>query len=137
MSASLKVEGFDEMDDNLSDLLRMGDRDALVEIGSDALASVADVARGLVRRRTGRLGSSIAVGTQLSPAQAAQSQPDPGTVEIYVGPGPLPQAITEEFGTYRESPHPFMRPAWDGQASEVVARIRAAAGDRLRRFVKG
>jgi hypothetical protein len=58
-------------------------------------------------------------------------------VEIYVGPGSMAQAITEEFGTVREAAHPYMRPAWDMRLGEVIARLRVGAGRRLKRIVKG
>jgi len=137
MSSAFKAEGFDETDRALADLSRMADSDVLIDIGEDALQPIADAARGMVRQRTGRLARSIGVGTQLSPRQAALFKPDPGTIEVYVGAGSLPQAITEEFGTYREAAHPFMRPAWDSRLAEAVTRLRAAAGERLRRIVRG
>ena len=43
-----------------------------------------------------------------------------------MGPGRQPQAIQEEFGNRRQSPRPFMRPAWEagkGQALESVKTI--------------
>jgi|UPI00083722D4 hypothetical protein len=133
----MRVEGFGDADRNLAALERLADADDLRALGMDALEPVADAARGMVRQRTGRLMRSIGVGTQLSPAQAARVSPDPGTVEIYVGPGSMAQAITEEFGTVREAAHPYMRPAWDMRLGEVIARLRVGAGRRLKRIVKG
>lgn len=137
MKAGLRVEGFDDADKRLARLNDIGDASALKEVGIDALQPVADAARSLVRRRTGTLGNSIHAGDRLNPAQAALSHPEPGTVEIYVGPGPMPQAITEEFGTVHESPHPYMRPAWDSQLSAVQARLKDSLGKRLDRIAKG
>ena len=135
--AGLRLEGDDDVDDNLKALLKITDPDTLRRLGIDALEPVADGARGLVRQRTGRLLRSISVGDKLSPAQAASNQPEAGTVEIYVGPGPLTEAITEEFGTVHEQGHPFMRPAWDGNQGEVMRRLTAAAGDHLLDLTKG
>lgn len=135
--AGLRLEGADDVDANLKALLDFGDPDALRQIGVDALEPVADAARGLVRQRTGWLARSIVAGDHLSPAQAASSQPEAGTVEVYVGPGPLTEAITEEFGTVHEQGHPYMRPAWDGNIGEVRQRLARATGDRLQRLTKG
>lgn len=137
MKAGLSVEGFDEADRTLVRLGGMRDAEALKEIGIDALEPVADAARALVRRRTGTLANSIHAGDRLSPAQSALNHPETGTVEIYAGPGPLPQAITEEFGTVHESGHPFMRPAWDSRVSDVQSRLKDGLGKRLDRIVKG
>ena len=133
----MKIEGFDEADANLEALGAMGEAEAMVALGLDALQPVAETARSLVRRRTGRLGQSIGVGTQLSPRQAALSAPERGTVEIYVGPGSMPQAITEEFGTVNEVGHPYLRPAWDTRLADVLARLRQGAATRLQRIAKG
>jgi len=136
MKTGFRVEGFDETDRNLKKLGLMADAGQLRDLGVDALEPVADTARGLVRSRTGRLRNSIGVGDKLSPRQSMLSKPEPGTVEIYVGPGALVQAITEEFGTVHEQGHPFLRPAWDGRLGEVIARLRKGAGEMLRRNTK-
>ncbi len=133
----MKIEGFEEADANLEALAALSDAEALVALGIDALQPVADTARGIVRRRTGRLAQSIGVGTRLSPRQAALSAPERGTVEIYVGPGSMPQAITEEFGTVNEAGHPYLRPAWDTRLADVLARLRQGAATRLQRITKG
>lgn len=137
MKAGLRIEGFDEADQKLARLDDMRDADALKDIGIDALEPVADTARALVRRRTGSLANSIHAGDRLGPRQSALSHPEPGTVEVYAGPGPLPQAITEEFGTIHEGAHPYMRPAWDSRVSDVQSRLKEGLGNRLDRIVKG
>jgi hypothetical protein len=137
VKAGLRIEGFDDVDRRLVRLDSMTDVEALKDIGIDALEPVADTARALVRRRTGRLANSIHAGDQLSPAQSALHYPEPGTVEVYAGPGPLPQAITEEFGTVHEGAHPYMRPAWDSRVSDVQDRLQNGLGKRLDRIVKG
>ena len=135
--ASFRLEGDVALVDNLKSLHGITDPQVLRRIGIDGLEPIADAARGLVRQRTGRLANSIGTGDQLSPAQAASSQPEPGTVELYVGPGALVEAITEEFGTVHEQGHPFMRPAWDGNVGEVIRRVGAATGIELNRLTKG
>ncbi|UYY60108.1 hypothetical protein [Sphingomonas sp. S2-65] len=137
MKTGIRLEGADEMDASLERLHGMTDEDALRALGFEALEPVADAARGLVRKRTGVLAASIGVGDHLSPAQAAQNTPEPGTVEVYVGPGSMTRAITEEFGTVREVGHPYMRPAWMGQLGEVQQRLRTGAARLLRSLTKG
>jgi CheY-like chemotaxis protein len=45
-------------------------------------------------------------------------------VELYVGPGQHPQAITQEFGTSFHPPQPFMRPAWDQTQRPMIEDIK-------------
>jgi HK97 gp10 family phage protein len=44
-------------------------------------------------------------------------------VEVFVGAGPLPQAHLQEFGTHKEPPQPFLRPAVDSKIQEVAERF--------------
>ncbi len=137
MPAKMRIEGFDEMDRNLAKVGTMPRGERLKEIGIKALQPVADTARGLVRQRSGQLARSIRVGDTLNPAQAAVAKPEPDTIELYVGAGALPQAITEEFGTVHEEGHPFMRPSWDSNVGEVIARLQQGASAALRDTIKG
>src|SRR3546814_13925652 len=76
--------------------------------------SIAKMARAIAPVDEGNLRESIDVSTRLARSQAG----DKGAlapVEMYVGPGQHPQAITQEFGTIKEAAQPFMRPAWDAQ----------------------
>ena len=133
MKPGLQVEGLKEFDGQIEGLTTVRDPNVMLQAGMDALQPVAERARGLARRRTGQLAGSITTGDQLSPAQAAMSPAPPGTVQVYVGPGPLPQAITEEFGTLDQEPHAFMRPAWDAEERNIIQRVAQALGQKLRR----
>lgn len=135
MKFGIRVDGFEEVDENLILLHHLADHDELVVLGTEALEPVAQTARSIVRTRTGRLQRSITVGDRLSPAQAAVNQPEPGTIEIYVGPGPMTRAITEEFGTVHETGHPYMRPAWDSRVATVLQRLRDGSTALLRRLM--
>src|SRR3546814_5274143 len=71
---------------------------------------IAKMARAIAPVDEGNLRESIDVSTRLARSQAG----DKGAlapVEMYVGPGQHPQAITQEFGTFKEAAQPFMRPA--------------------------
>ena len=65
---------------------------------------------------------SVTVGTELSPAQVASNEPI-AEIEVYAGPGPLPQAIQEEFGNYRQGPRPFIRPAFDAHVNGAMRNV--------------
>jgi len=137
MKTGLRIEGFDEADRNLKKLAEIADEKELRALGREALRPVSEMAKELVRRRTGTLAKSIRVGSRLSARQAALAPPQRGTVEVYVGPAPLPQAITEEFGTVNEIGHPYLRPAWDARLRDVLENLRDGAAARLTRITKG
>jgi hypothetical protein len=63
------------------------------------------------------------VGTKLSRSQKAATEHE-SFVEVYAGPGPLVQAIQEEFGNDHEAPHPMLRPAWDETKEQVLQNVR-------------
>ncbi|WP_267348134.1 HK97-gp10 family putative phage morphogenesis protein [Sphingomonas sp. GM_Shp_2] len=94
---------------------------------------IADDMRDKAPRRSGQLANSVAVSTRLSPHQATVNEPI-AQFEVYVGPGPLPQAIQEEFGNDHQPAEPFIRPAYDagvdralrGIAEDGIAAILAA-----------
>src|SRR3546814_5895169 len=68
---------------------------------------IAKMARAIAPVDEGNLRESIDVSTRLARSQAG----DKGAlapVEMYVGPGQHPQAITQEFGTFKEAAQPFM-----------------------------
>lgn len=96
---------------------------------------LARVARSLAPVDQGDLRESIDASTNLASSQRG----DKGAVaplELYVGPGQHPQAITQEFGTYKEPPQPFMRPAWDSMRYHVLDLIGAALGIEIDKAAK-
>lgn len=75
----------------------------------------------------GDLQESIDVSTNLAPSQRG----DKGAlapVEMYVGPGQHPQAITKEFGTFKEPAQPYARPAWEEEQRGVLDRTGTLLG---------
>src|SRR3546814_3512519 len=93
------------------------------------------MARAIAPVDEGNLRESIDVSTRLARSQAG----DKGAlapVEMYVGPGQHPQAITQEFGTFKEAAQPFMRPAWDAQRVHALDIIGTALGIELDKAAK-
>ena len=74
------------------------------------------------------MANSVTVGTELSPNQAALAERF-AEIEVYAGPGPLPEAIQEEFGNFHEEPHPFIRPAFDTNVRQAMIDIADDAAD--------
>lgn len=132
MSATSKWDGVAELGKALEDLTKATGRNVARRALTTALEPVAETARELVREDTGTLKESIKVGTKLGRNARRNHQRRAGAVHVFVGPGPLMQAGTEEFGTSDQAPHPFMRPA----VEEHRDAIPQAVADELGKEVK-
>ncbi len=149
MSATLKLEGFRELEQELAKLgshttRRASARRALRK----AAQPMADIAQSMAPRRRGHLADNIIVRTRASGPDAARQafgqvlqaggtrqeataalrdvrRESSSLVTMYVGPGRHPQAITQEFGTWFHPPQPFLRPAWDQDQRAMLDRLKA------------
>lgn len=131
IKTTVKVTGFKEMEKALFQLKNTTARSVVRRAANHALEPVKQAAILKADRRTGALQDSIGIGGRTKPREKKQSD-----IEVYVGAGRLngryiPQAITEEFGTYKQAADPFMRPAWDSQKYIVLARFRQSMATEL------
>lgn len=122
MKMKLRIEGTDQIARNLKAMGAALGRETLVPIISEELEPMAEQMRALAARGTGQMADSVTVGTELSPAQAALNEPI-AEIEVYAGPGPLPQAIQEEFGNYHRGPRPFIRPSFDAHVNRAMRNV--------------
>jgi HK97 gp10 family phage protein len=148
MTFTVQTEGFAELERALAEL---GDPNTRRDVGRRVLRRVAkplaEAARTLAPRDRGHMAGSIIVSTRIaggdaarqafgrvlraggSRAEAVQAMRDirrasSSLVELYVGPGRHPQAITQEFGTSFHPPQPFMRPAFDSTQGSMIEDIK-------------
>lgn len=88
----------------------------------------------------GKLKESFNITSRVAPRQGKISD-----LEMYMGPGRHPQAITQEFGTRFHPAQPFMRPAWDGGKEKLLTdfgdmlweRVNKAVARAARKAAKG
>lgn len=122
-SWKVKVEGLKAIDQALANI---GKRATAKNIGRRALKKAAEPIdrdwRAKVRVDTGDLRESGGISTKLTRRQRSKHKKI-APVEMYVGPGGNPQAITEEFGTNDQAPHPSLRPAWDANKHDLPEAI--------------
>lgn len=131
---TVKIDGLRELEKALATLPKATGKNVLRRVLRARAEPIADAARASApddpATTSGDLKSGIAVGTKLSKRQAGLHRKmfknDRAAVEMFAGAGPDPAAHTQEFGTINHPPQPFMRPAWDGQKSQVLDGI---AGD--------
>lgn len=141
----VKVEGFRELAKALEELPKATARNTLRRVLKKAAEPVRNDAQQKAPVLTGGLKASINVGTQLTRRQKADAKKE-GTYfsEVHVGTA-SGHGIPQEFGTFKDTAHPFMRPSWDanqGKALKIIGdelgkEIEKSAIRRARKLAKG
>ena len=131
MAQKFRIEGLKELDKALGQLPRATGKNVLRRVARKALKPIIADTKTKVRVDKGELRDSFAVSTKLSRRQAAIHKKlvrgDKSSIEMFAGAGAhvrVPQAITEEFGTVKQGPHPSLRPAWDAGKMRVLNDIK-------------
>ena len=128
MAVTMKLEGFKELERELERLSKSVGKAALRRALRKSAQPLADKMQAGAPVEEGDLRDSIGVSTKLSPRQSRLHRKmfrnDKASVEMFVGAGPLPQAHLQEFGTVKQSPQPFARPAWDADNKAMLERLK-------------
>ena len=141
MSATVRLEGFKELEAELAKLERPAARKASARRAlKKAAEPMVGVAQGLAPRGdTLTLAPSISIGTKLSKRQRGlhrkMFRDDRAAVEMFVGAGPLSSAHNQEFGNIHHAPQAFMRPAWDQEQGPILDRLKAELWADIRKAV--
>lgn len=132
---TVKLEGLRDVEAVLKELPKAAAKGVMRRVLTKRAKVVAEDYRGRVRVEDGDLRDSIGVSTKLSRRQKSKHRSIEGkaTVEVFVGAGPLPQAITEEFGTVEQAAHPALRPAWDANQGRMVEGIKDDMWDETKK----
>ena len=121
MKMTVKVDGLREVEQAFAEIGKAASkrvaRNALKQ-GGEILAKRM---RQLAPKLDGYLAESVEVSTQLTRTQRQKHQKR-APVEMFVGPNNS-AAVPQEFGTFKEPPQPFARPAWDETQGEVLQRV--------------
>jgi HK97 gp10 family phage protein len=132
---TVSVDGLKELDIALGELPKATAKGVLRRVLRMAAQPVANDYASSVRVDQGELRDSAGVGTKLTRRQQSAHRKmfrnDKASVEMFVGAGGLAQAITEEFGTIDQSPHPALRPAWDSNKDAVLNTIKTELGAEI------
>lgn len=109
-----KIEGLREAQKALRKLPDAVARRVVQKVLRKRLKPIADDMRANAPERFGTLKKSIRVGSRLSRRQKRlHHKVDRHDIEMFAGPGPMPQAIMTEFGSRLQKSQAFVRPAWD------------------------
>jgi HK97 gp10 family phage protein len=140
--ATVKIEGLQDLQKALAELPKATSRNVQKRAMIKALTPMETQAEALAPVETGNLRAGFSIGTKLSGRQAAEHRATEGsktvltadgyrstpqTVQfVFMGPRPGAKTIVQEFGSRYQSPHPYMRPAWD---SNKVAALNTIADE--------
>lgn len=84
-------------------------------------------------RLTGRMVESANIGTKLSRRQRAAHRKvdDRDNVEMFVGPGPDPAAVQNEFGNEHQAAQPALIPAFENNKRRAIDIIGDELGKQI------
>lgn len=155
---TVSVSGLAELDKALGELPKATARNVLKRTLAKAAQPIVDDAKRYVPVRSGKLRDSIVASPRVKNKvgsaeyasamraglgkEAARSalrgarRAAAGTgsfAELFVGPstGTIPYAHIVEFGSVKDSPQPYMRPAWDGTRQQALDIIKAELGNEI------
>ena len=126
----MRVEGLSDLVESLQELPKATSTNVQKRALKEAADPIMEEAQRLAPVRTGYLRQHITVSSKLSPRQKAKS-PKAAKVEVYVGPPSMARAIVAEFGSIKQKPHAFMRPAWDANKRTAFLRIRDILAEEI------
>lgn len=128
---SFKVEGVSEL---VEALLEELPKATATNVQKRALQKAAEPierdAKSMAPHKTGTLQERININTKLSPRQKRLLSKE-SKIEIYVGPPSMARGIVAEFGSVKQSPHAFMRPAWDANKKSAFDSLKKDLTDEI------
>ncbi|BCJ90040.1 hypothetical protein IZ6_07750 [Terrihabitans soli] len=140
MKLKVKIEGLKQCDEALKDLPKATRKNVLKRVLFAIGTPIAEAFAASVRVAKGKLKKGIGVGTRLTTRQRREHKKafasDKASVEVFVGAPGLVQAITEEFGTVDQAPHPGLRPAWDAARPTLVDKLKKMLWDEIEKAMK-
>ena len=122
------LRGFRDLDAILGNLPKAVAKRTLRDGGIKWMQPMADDIRRRAPRNRGDLQDSVTVGTALARSQrkfagVMGGRRDPNVVVIHAGPGPHPQAVIQEIGSYKEPAQPYVTPAWEAGKDALLQRV--------------
>lgn len=134
MSLKVRMEGLKEVQAALRKLPDSTAKNVIRRVLKKNGQPIADDAQARAPVARGHLRRSVAVTTKLTKRQRSKHRKlGKGDVEMFIGAGPDPAAHMQEFGTSKDAPQPFMRPAWDGGWRRLWTGIRQDMWDEIRK----
>ena len=141
-AVTYSIEGLRETEAALMELPKATAKNVGRRVLKAGAEPILDEFKARAPRLTGHLVDTSGISTKLSRRQGALHRRENGRdhVEMFVGAGPNPQAVQQEFGNENHPAQPSLIPAWENnkmKALKIIAgglwgEIKKAA-DRIRR----
>lgn len=122
----VRTEGLKEVEQALAQLPKATGRNVMRRVAVKRLKPIGDDMKARAPHLYGDLEESVIVTTKRPRNHRKQSE-----VEAYAGPGRMPQAHLQEFGTQHHAPQPFARPAWDAGKGNLLPGLAADFWDEI------
>jgi HK97 gp10 family phage protein len=125
--------GDKELDRALAELPKATARNTLNRVLKKAAAPVYERMQAAAPVLTGHLKLSVVVGpsSKLTSRQKRDARREgKNFAEIHVGTSD-PAGMFEEFGTFKQPPHPWATPAWDATKEGALGTIRSELGTEI------
>lgn len=135
LKTTFKIEGLAELEAKLVALGQSTGKNVMRRALRKAGAITDEAWRARAPHLTGQLEESGGVGSKLTRSQRRARERE-SSVEVFVGPGPNPQAIAQEFGTFNHPAQPFLRPAWDATQGQVLDAIKVELAAEILKAAK-
>lgn len=131
------LEGFAELDRALGKLPKATAKNVLRRTLKKAAQPVDDRASAAAPINTGKLQVSVITGTRLTRSQrrGALLKTSNYYAEIHVGTS-LGRGMFQEFGTFKDAPQPWFRPAWEDTKDEALRIISVELGTEIEKAAK-
>jgi HK97 gp10 family phage protein len=131
---TVKLSGFKELNQALNDLPKGAHSGALRRAGTKAMQPMADLAAKLApddpkTAAPDDLRTSIGLSARARAGRGGLEGIEKGTrANVHMGPSAtLPRyarAVVMEFGSYKDAPQPYMRPAFEQDGQAVIDRLK-------------
>jgi HK97 gp10 family phage protein len=132
-----KLEGFSALDKALGQLTKATAKNVLKRTLTKAAKPIDDDASAAAPHDTGKLETSVITGTRLTRSQARSSRLQTSNyyAEIHVGTS-MGRGMFQEFGTFKDQPQPWFRPAWEANKDQALNIIKVELGGEIEKAAK-
>lgn len=124
-----RIEGTKELEQALMDLPKATSKNVGRRALKEGAQPILDDFKARAPRLTGHLIDTSGISTKLSRRQRSEhlEKDDRDHVEMFVGAGPNPQAVQQEFGNEHHPAQPSLTPAFENNKAKAIGII----GDSL------
>jgi HK97 gp10 family phage protein len=135
--ATFRLEGFKELDRALGQLPKATAKNVLRRTLRKAAQPIDDDASAAAPFLTGGLQKSVITGARLTRSQRGGSYLRTSNyyAEIHVGTS-LSKGLFTEFGTFKDPPQPWFRPAWEANKDQALNIIKVELKGEIEKAAK-